>query len=155
MSRRSLIGAAALLALVLAACGGSSGPSLSAFKTGFAADKAQFRTLGTDLGAAIEGAGAKSDSALATEFDALSARATQQSAALGKLDPPAKYKAELGRLTSGFRAIASDLQAIATAASAHNAQAARRATTTLVQNAAKIKASDDVLTAALGLPKTS
>jgi hypothetical protein len=151
---RSTIASAALLTVVLAGCGGSSGPSLSSFKSGFAADKAQFSKLGTDLGAAVAGAGSKSNSQLATEFGALSSRATQQAAQLRKLDPPSKYKTELASLAAGIDIVAADLRTIAAAATAGDARAARAAAETLAQNAATVQANDQTLTRQLGLPQT-
>lgn len=160
MHKRKASVAATLLTVALAGCGGSSGatsggpPSLSGFKAGFTTAKVQFRRLGSDLGTAVEKAGAKTDVQLAAEFDKLSARAKGQASALRKLDPPAKFKPELSQLSSGLDSIAADLGRIAGAANAHDAAKARAATTTLVTDAAKVKAADNAVTAKLGLPKT-
>jgi hypothetical protein len=144
-----------LAAVVLAGCGGSSGPSLSSFKSGFAADKAQFTKLGTDLATSVEKAGSQSNAELASAFAALSQRATQQASQLGKLDPPAKYKDDLDQLKARFTTVATDLSEIATAATKGDPQAAKAATEKLVQDAAKVKSSDTALTGALGLPQTA
>lgn len=151
---RSTICCAGLLTVALAACGGSSGPSLSSFKSGFAADKTQFSKLGTDLGGAVAGAGAKSNSQLAIEFGSLASRATRQAGQLRKLKPPSKYKTELARLAAGIDIVAADLRTIAAAATAGDANAAKAAAETLAQNAAKVKAADQALTGQLGLPQT-
>jgi soluble cytochrome b562 len=150
---RSTIASAALLAM-LAGCGGSSGPSLSSFKQGFVADKAQFSKLGTDLGAAVRGAGAKSNTELAAEFGALSSRATQQAALLRQLKPPSKYKTEVASLASGIDIVATNLHTIAAAATAGDPKAARAAAETLAENAAKVKAADQAVSSQLGLPQT-
>ena len=155
MRSRSTIAACALLSVGLSGCGGSSGPSLSSFKTGFAADKAQFTKLGTDLGVAVTGAAAKSNMQLAAEFGELASRATQQAALLRKLDPPAKYKTELASLAAGIDIVATDLRTIAAAAAAGDPNAARAAAETLAQNSAKVKAADQTLTRQLGLPQTA
>lgn len=155
MTTRTMASAATLLTIAIAGCGASNGPSLSAFKTGFAADKAKFRKLGLDLQREIAGANAKSDAQLATEIGALAARAKQQAAQLSKLNPPAKHKTNLDKLAVGFKAVAADLKQISAAASKHDAAAARAATQRLVAHAAQVKASDDALTAALGLPTPS
>ncbi|MGI8505595.1 MAG: hypothetical protein ACR2MK_02115 [Solirubrobacteraceae bacterium] len=147
--------AATLLTVAIAGCGASNAPSLSAFKTGFASDKAQFRKLGLDLQREIVGAKAKTDAQLATDLGALSVRAKQQAAQLSKLDPPAKYKAELQKLVSGFNAVGADLKQISVAATRHDGPTARTATGALGADAAKVKASDDAITAGLGLPKQS
>jgi hypothetical protein len=152
--------AATLLTIALAGCGGSSAtkssgaPSLSSFKAGFTAAKAQFRQLGSDLGTAVEKAATKTDVQLAVQFDKLSAQAKAQAAALRKLDPPAKFKSELSHLSTSLDSVATDLGGIASAANAHDATKAKAATTTLITDAAKVKTADNALTAQLGLPKT-
>lgn len=154
MSSRSFIPGAMLLTVALAGCGGSSGPSLSAFKTGFAADKVQFRQLGADLGAALQSAAKKTDAEIAAEFGALSARGTQQAAQLRKLNPPAKFKSDLDQLAASFDTVATDLHTIAGDATASNAAAAKAASETLVVHSATVKTIDRSLTAKLGLPQT-
>lgn len=141
-----------LLTIALAACGGASAPSGSAFRSGFKTDKAQFRRLGVDLQHAIGGAQAKTNAQLATEFDSLSTRARQQASKLAKLDPPAKYKHSLDELVAGFKAVAGDLSQIASAARANDVQGAKAATRSLVGHAAQVKAADVAISDALGLP---
>jgi hypothetical protein len=150
-----LISAATAAGLALAGCGGSSGPSLSTFKSGYSADKTQFRKLGTDLGSEITGAKQKTDAELATELGALAARAKQQASQLSKLNPPSKYKTELSSLVTGFNAVGSDLTVIAAAAAKHDAATAGSTTKTLLRDAATVKTADTSLTKALGLPATS
>jgi hypothetical protein len=152
VKNRIAISAATLVTLALAGCGGSSGPSLSAFKSGFSADKTQFRKLGTDLASAVTGAQQKTDDQLATELSALAARAKQQASQLSKLKPPSKYKTELNNLVSAFNAVGSDLTSIATAATKHDAAAAGSATKTLIKDAAKVKTADTSVSKGLGLP---
>lgn len=149
---RAVACAAVIAALALAGCGGSSGPSLSAFKKGFASEKASFRQLGLDLQGAITGAKAKTDAQLATEIGGLATRASAQASTLAKLDPPAKYKTPLANLVAGFRSVATDLRAIAAAAVKHDATQAKTATETLLGDAAKVKTADDTITKGLGLP---
>lgn len=152
MQRRRVALGAAIVALAIGGCGGSSAPSLSAFKAGFASEKAAFRNLGLDLQQAITGAKAKTDAQLATEIGALATSASRQASQLSHLNPPAKYKAGLAKLVTGFRAVATDLQVIAAAAVKHDATTAKAATQTLLVDAARIKASDDAITKGLGLP---
>jgi hypothetical protein len=146
------------LALALAGCGGSSGgggPSLSKFKSGFAADKIQFRKLGLDLQGAITGAGSKTDAELASELGTLSGRARQQAGQLAELAPPANYRTGLNRLVSDFHSISSDLGTMSVAASKHEVAAAKAATKTLLRDAVKLKSSDAALTSALHLAPTA
>ncbi len=170
MPNRSTIPALALAALSLSACGSSSSsssghtshrskadtpaPSLSAFKTGFAKDKAQFTALGRSLGAAIQGASKKSNAELGSEFKGLAARTVQQQAQLRKLNPPPRYKGRLDELITAFGSVAGDLEAVAAATGSNDAARARKAATSLVQHSAGLKTVDLALTRALGLPQT-
>ena len=151
---RAVASAVVIAALALAGCGSSSPaqPSLSAFRSGFQAEKAAFRQLGLDLQKTITGAKAKTDAQLATEIGALSARASQQASELSNLKPPAKFKTSLTHLVAGFHAVSADLTLIAGAAVKHNGPAAKTATETLLTDAAKVKTADDAITKGLGLP---
>jgi hypothetical protein len=146
--------AGVVAALAIAGCG-SSGPSLSSFKSGYQKQKAQFTSLGTDLGTAITSAQSKTDAQIATEFSALSSRTSQTALQLQKLNPPSKYKQQLNALIGDFNVVAADLASIASAGTAHNASAAKSAAEKLVSDAAKVKAADRSLTASLGLPQSS
>lgn len=155
MHKRTAPLVATLLAIALAGCGGgSSAPSMTSFKHGFAASKVQFRQLGADLGTSFQKATTRTDAQLAAEFDKLSARAKAQVARLRKLDPPAKFRPEMHRFVSGLSSVARDLARIARAADAHDVKTARVATTALLTDAATVKSADNKLTAQLGLPKT-
>jgi hypothetical protein len=153
MRRGTTIGTIAVTAVVaLSGCGGSSAPSLSKFKSGYAADKTAFSQLGTDLASAITSAPKESNSTLATAFASLSTRATQQADNLRKLDPPSKYKDELNSLAASFDTIAGDLKAVSTAATKADATAAKSAAEKLVKDSVALKATDTKLTQQLGLP---
>jgi hypothetical protein len=155
MGRRTTGAAIASAATIaLAGCGGSSGPSLSAFKTAYAAQKVSFSALGNQLGAAITGAAKKTNAELATEFGTLAHGATQQAAALRKLDAPSKYKAELDSLATSFDTVAADLKGISTDASTGNANGAKTLAEKLVVASAALKTTDTKLTQQLGLPAT-
>jgi hypothetical protein len=151
---RAVASAVVIAALALVGCGSSSPaqPSVSAFKSGFQAEKAAFRQLGFDLQKTITGAKAKTDAQLATEISALSGRASQQAAQLAKLKPPAKFKASLTQLVGGFTAVSRDLTSIAAAAVKHSGAAAKTATESLLADATKVKTADDAITKGLGLP---
>jgi hypothetical protein len=128
--------------------------TVGAFRSAFVAEKTRFRTLGSDLQKAVEGAASKSNAQIAIEFRSLSTRATQQAVRLATLDPPAKYRKDLAQLTAAFAAVAADLSTIATAATSGEPQTARSATIKLVRDATHVKAHDNALTATLGLPQT-
>jgi hypothetical protein len=146
MSRK--FAGAAVLALVLTACAGG-GPT---FKQSFATSKAQFHKLGADIVHEITAAGATSDVRLASEFNGLAARARRQAAQLSRLKPPAKYKQRVSDLITGFHALGGDLAGISAAAEQHDAALARSTTTTMLKDAAGIKAADTGLSKSLGLP---
>jgi hypothetical protein len=143
-------------AIALAGCGGSSssGPSLSAFKSGFQAQRVSFTKLGADLEKAITTAPSTTSSAIATEFTSLASRTKQTAAALRTLKPPAKYSATVNRLASGFDMVTADMLAIAAAATKNDAADARAAATKLVTDSATVHTNDLALTDELGLPVT-
>jgi hypothetical protein len=141
-----------VIAIALAGCGGSSGPSLSTFKSGYAAQKTSFDALGRDLQQAITNASGKSDASLATQFSSLASRARQEATSLSKLKPTSKYKADLQGVINGFDAVSSDLSDISSAATQHDATQAKNATEKLIEDAAKVKSSDTAITSGLHLP---
>jgi Tfp pilus assembly protein PilV len=150
---RSIPLLAVLAAAMIAGCG-SSGPSLSSFKSGYSTDKTQLTKLGTDLGTAITTANHKTDAQLATEFQSLSTSVSREASSLRKLQPPSGYKSELHSLTTSLDAVATDLHTISTAATAADANKAKSATTKLLADAANVKSADTALTDKLGLKKT-
>lgn len=129
----------------------SAGGDLATFKAGFAADKAEFKKLGADLGASIKTARQMSDSALASEFTALADRAAQVNAKLRALNPPAKFKGELAALTSAFDQVTGDLRAVSAAAGAHDAAKTRASAIKMLQDSARVKAADLLISKQLGL----
>jgi hypothetical protein len=156
--------------LALTGCGGSSGsagtsstsltgstsstssePSVSAFTSAFKVQKAKLRALGVSVGAAVTGAAHKSDIQLTDEFKALAARATALSGALGQLEAPAKYKADLGSLVSSLTQVAGTLHAIEAAAAANDESAAKAGGEAIVTEAEQVKSDDNALSVKLGL----
>jgi hypothetical protein len=139
------------VAAALAGCGGASGPSLNAFKDGFAAQRTSATQFGADLGRAIGTAPQKTNAEIATEFQQLSTRATREAAQLRRLDPPSKYEAQLGHLITGFGTVRTDLREISLAAAAGDVTRARNSTVKLLTDAAHTRTLDRALTATLGL----
>ena len=142
------------LALTVAACGGSSGPSESSFKTAYAASKTQLTALGNDVGNDVNNAKGQTDASLAAQFTALSTRATAEVAALKALKTPAKYQAPLTTLEDALASTAGDIHSIASAANAHDANGAKTATESLLLDAKAVKGADNALSSELGLPIT-
>ena len=150
---RAPIVATALVATALLGGCGSSGPSTSEFRSGFQADRTQFRQLGVALQRTVSSARRKTNAQLAAEFTKLSKRASRQVERLAELDAPSQYKSALDKLLTGFRAVTADLKQIATAAAGNDPQAATVATRSLLSSAAQVKAADTALSDALGLSR--
>ena len=137
-------------AVAIAGCGGSSQPSVTAFRSGFETDRAQFHRLSLDLESAIAGAHTKTNAQLAAELSALSGRSAMQATRLSKLHPPAKYKPDLEKLVAGFRAVAADLTRISQAATSGDAKTASAATRSLIAHAKTVRAADLGVSNSLG-----
>jgi hypothetical protein len=155
LSRRSTTSVcSALVVVVLAGCGGSSGGSLSTFKSAFAVDRAQLASLGTGLGGAIQNAGKETDAQLEPVLTSFALRASQEVLRLKKLDPPSSYKSQLSSLEGALGAVAADLRTISTAVGADNEGAATTATKGLLTDAAKVQNTERAISSQLGLPAT-
>jgi len=140
--------------LALAGCGGSSGPTTSSFKAAFKVQKAKLKTLGNEIGAAVEGASSQTDAALVKQFEGLASRTTQEAGAIGQLSAPSKFKTELASLQSSLTQVAGTLREIEAAAAANDATTAKAAGEAIVTDAQQVKSIDDALTAKLGLPSS-
>ena len=159
--RRRVLPIASLVALALAGCGDdgakdddaakAKAAATAAFTTGAKAATAETTKIGNDLGTAIQGASKESDAALAATFTSLAGRARDVVADLNALETPQASRAELTALVGALTTGAQDLDAIATAARAHDASSARSATQTLVQDSPAIKSAKEALEAEIGV----
>lgn len=142
-----------VMLVVLAGCGSSasSEPNSSAFKSAFAAQKKTLSALGSDVGAAVEGANRLTDVELTKQFEGLAARATTLASTLGQLEAPKKFKVEIAELQSSLTQVAGTLHSIQAAAAAHDATAAKAGGEAIIVNARQVKTVDDRLSARLGL----
>lgn len=161
-TRRSVrLGALALAAaLAMAGCGSSSSSSsstvsVSSFKSAFAADKASFSKLGTDVANAVNGAAKQTNGQIQTEFASLATRATQTATTLRNLQAPAQFKPALNKLATAFDTVAADLNKISSAASSGNGTSAESASAQLVKDSAALKAVDTTLSGLLGISSGS
>jgi len=159
MSKGLMTAVAAIAAVVLVGCGGSSSNSRnssspSAFTSAFRAQSQSFTALGNDLQTAIATASTTSSSKIASEFRSLASRTTQAAAALRALKPPAKYQADVLQLAAGFDTVAADMTAVSAASKKHDRTAARTVAAKLVTDSDTIRAADLKLTHELGLPTT-
>jgi len=161
--RRRVLPVVALVALAFAGCGGDSkkdddaadaakakAAAAAAFKTGAKAATTETTEIGDDLGEAIQGAEKQTDAALAAEFTSLASRARGVVGDLNALETPQESRAEVTALVGALTTGAQDLDAIATAARAHDASSARSATTTLVQDSPAIKTAKEALEEEIG-----
>ena len=161
--RRRVLPVVALVALAFAGCGGDSekddaaadaakakAAAAAAFKTGAKAATTETTKIGDDLGEAIQGADKQTDAALAAEFTSLASRARGVVGDLNALETPQESRAEVTALVGALTTGAQDLDAIATAARAHDASSARSATQTLVQDSPAIKTAKEALEAEIG-----
>ena len=161
--RRRVLPILALVALAFAGCGGDSkkddeaaaaakakAAAAAAFKTGAKAATAETTKIGEDLGTAIQGADKQTDAALAAEFGRLATRARGVVGDLNALETPQASRAEVTALVGALTTGAQDLDAIATAARAHDASSARSATQTLVQDSPAIKTAKEALESEIG-----
>ena len=156
MSKGRIAVGLAIGALAIAGCGSSSSsssePSVGQFKSAFAAERAKTKSLGTDVVAAVQGAGTKTASELATKFASLSSETTKAADAFRSMQVPDKYKSQVTTLANALDAAAADMKKISQAAQSNDAAAARTAAESLVTHAEKIQSTDQALTKALGLP---
>jgi hypothetical protein len=166
--RRRVLPAVALVALAFAGCGGDSkkdddkadaakakATAAAAFKTGAKAATTETTKIGDDLGTAIQDASKQTDAALAAQFTSLASRARGVVGDLNALETPQASRAEVTALVGALTTGAQDLDAIATAARAHDASSARSATQTLVQDSPAIKTAKDALETEIGVKPDS
>lgn len=138
--------------VLLSGCGGSSSGNSSSttqansssstqtsqspaqFKAAIAPVLSSFKSASQATGSALQKARSQTDAQLAMTFQQL---ATKWKTALSKLEtlkPPPRFAAAYNRLKSQVSGVAADLGAISTAAQNHNANAARTATTKLIND---------------------
>src|SRR5437660_7074545 len=144
------------VALALAACGGGSKTTTTTdqtavFKTSFKAVTGQLKQTSHGIGVAIQTAPSKTNAQLAATFGGLATEWGARSSELSGLHPPASVTPEFNRLTTSAKQVLGDLTAVAGAAGRNDVQAARGATTSLVQHILAAKASAQKVDAQLGI----
>ncbi|MEA2375030.1 MAG: hypothetical protein QOD53_1493 [Thermoleophilaceae bacterium] len=130
---RTIVSVVVAAALV-AGCGGGGGGDKATFKSGYASINRDLLTLGSDVGQLLSQAKGQSDAALAGRFKAFGARLTGIRARLDKLKPPNPLRAPASALSAAMLKLIADLSGISTAATVHDATAARAATQALVRD---------------------
>jgi uncharacterized protein YukE len=143
--------AALAVALGLAGCGGNSAAD---FKKGYVADRAELKAFGVELGQAIAGSRGSSDSAIQAKFDALAGKLDTLRAKFAGLKPASNVRDNLDTLGTGLKTLEQSLRNVATAASHHDARAARAAGAAIASDAGAIKLTTNAIASQLGLPKS-
>lgn len=148
ISRSKLAAAGVLMAVAVSGCGGGSGAD---FKSGFRQQNPSLSKLGSDIAAALDGAGSKGDPELGTEFAGLSQRAGQVLGKLQGLKPGRAYRSTFATLTSGLAEVQHDLATLAGSARTHSPTSARTTAVTLVQHATSLQSANTQLQSELGI----
>lgn len=154
MRRFTIPSLALLAALVLAACGGGGDatPSKADWQKDYAPLNTQIKTLGQQVGDAINTAEGKSASSLATQFQSLADEATAAANDLSKVETPDDQgiKQNQQDLVTALKQGANDLHAISAAATANDSKAAAAAAQKLVADSADIRGPRQALEKQLG-----
>lgn len=158
VQRGSIWGAmlAATAVLLVAGCGGSSSSSTTtnntaSFKSSFTPVVNDFKNVSQGIGTTIQGAAAKTDAQIGTEFQQLADRWSAAVSKLNSMTPPAKYSADFNQLKGAATRVESDLKAIVAAAGAHSKTDAQQAATKLVTDILAAKAASTRITDQLGV----
>lgn len=136
-------------ALAVAGCGGDSGPSAEEAQDKYADLSAQLNDFGEELGTAIASASGKTDAQIDAEFTALANKVDSQVDDIDDLEVPEDVTKAKDDLVEALKDGQSDLQAIASAAQAHDATAAGTATRQLITDSKDIDEAQDQLKDAL------
>jgi hypothetical protein len=106
----------------------------------------QFGSASHATGAALQQASSRTDAQLAATFQQLAARWGAALTKLETLQPPPQLTATYNRLKSQVSSVKADLTAIVSALQSHNADAAKAATTKLVNDILSAKATATKIT---------
>lgn len=106
----------------------------------------QFKSASQGTGAALEQASSENDAQVAAAFQKLGTRWKAALTKLETLQPPPQFTAAYSRLKRQVSNVDTDLAAIASAAQNHDAATAKAATTKLVNDILKAKATSTSLT---------
>ena len=135
------------LALPIAACGESEKDK---YIDDYKPLNDQLLKVGSDLGTAAEGVESKSDAALARQFGALAKRLERVNGDIAALDTPDDLKDEAKALNKVIDTTTGDIEDIAKAARANDAQAAAAATLQLSTDAQEVNTAQNKLARATG-----
>jgi hypothetical protein len=126
-------------AVVAVGCGGGD------FRKDYNDTVRQYSSLPTDVGNAVRGASARSDSQHAAQFGDLARRLSAEVEQLRKLDPPDDARDEYDGYLDGLAKVDGDLSTIADAARAHSSTRTTRAAGALVEDSRAVSNAETAL----------
>ena len=134
----------ALLAVgLLAGCGGDDGDkgaeAKEQFDKGYAPINDDFVALGNEVGETINTAKGKSNSELATKFEAHARGVDDLKGRLDELEPPSEYEADAKRLSDAMAIVAGDLKELSQLATAGDADGARAKVQELTRHSVEVR----------------
>jgi len=135
------------LALALAACGESE---TDKFVDDYTPLNDRLLKIGAELGDALEAVESQSDAALEKRFSALAKQLEDVNGEISALDTPADLQDEAKGLNTALDAATGDVEDIAKAAGAKDAEDAAAATLQLSSNAQKVNSAQNKLARATG-----
>jgi hypothetical protein len=148
--RRAMSGVCVVAAVTaLSACGGSD--TTAKFKSGYNAVRAPLNQTGQAIAQEISKASSQTDAQVSANFRSLAARFHSQLNQLKALKPPSSVAAQWTKVTDAASKLDSDLNAIASAAGAHNSSATQQAATSLAANAQALQQAITPVKQKLGL----
>ena len=159
MATRAVL-VAALAAALLAGCGSSSKSSSTSttktdatatFKSGYQPLVNQLKNTTIAVGHAVQTAKSKTDAQLAAKFKSLGGQWQNELSRLETLQPPPRMAVNFNTLKGAATRVESDLTAITSAAATHQAQPARQATVSLINDALATKDAAGKLNQQLGI----
>jgi len=145
-----MLAKAAVLCLLVAACGGPDQATV-AFKKGYVQASGPLEQTGAAIAVAIAQARHRSDAQLASEFSELADRFNTELLNLETLKAPSSVSGAYAALTAAANRLEDDLLAISTAAGHHNPTVARTAVEGLVADASTLNANAATIRHAVGI----
>jgi N-acetyl-beta-hexosaminidase len=133
----------------LSGCGGSD--TTAKFKSGYNAVRGPLNQTGQAIAQEISQASKQTDAQVSSNFRSLAVRFQSQVTQLKALTPPSSVAAQWKNVTDAATKLDSDLNAIASAAGAHNASGTQHAAASLAANASALQQAITPIKQKLGL----
>ncbi len=134
---------------VLSGCGSSD--DTAKFKSGYNAVRTQLNETGQAIAQEISQASKQTDAQVSASFHSLAERFSSQLSQLKALKPPSSVTAQWKNVTNAATKLDADLNAIASAAGAHNSAATQQAAASLAADASALTQAINPIKQKLGL----